>query len=404
MTDLMGAIVGLFLLTSILYLGVYLWYAFALSKVFPRLGAEGWKAWVPILNEAELLARGGVPAWSVVYYFIPVLQFYGLYLKVIALSRINAQFGYGAGMTVLGLLLSPVWASVLAWGAPRTAPAFDERVASMLPAAGVATGPLASPDLPTFVTHEEFAAVDEPEDIVDASAAPTVIHNPWAPTSPADAPTPEVAIPAAIVPPVASVPEAVRAVAAPPTAIPADAPPAAVVEPVLSAPPIAVEMPSEPEPVVELAPAPEPEPELSPEPTPPVAVDEEEDGEDEYASTVVVDRRPEVRWALLLDDGRSFPLVAEKVEVGRKPEGTDPTTQYLPISDTTRTLSKTHARLELSDGQWSVVDLNSTNGVVTIGEGEVENLLAAGGTVTIPDRFILGKVGMRVMFEEGAIS
>ena len=60
-------------------LAVYVWYALALSRLFPRIDGEGWKGWVPVLNEAEILARGGVPAWSVVFYFIPIVQLYGIY-------------------------------------------------------------------------------------------------------------------------------------------------------------------------------------------------------------------------------------------------------------------------------------------------------------------------------------
>ena len=74
-------IVGLGLLVG---LAVYVWYALALSRLFPRIDGEGWKGWVPVLNEAEILARGGVPAWSVVFYFIPLVQLYGIYLKVVA--------------------------------------------------------------------------------------------------------------------------------------------------------------------------------------------------------------------------------------------------------------------------------------------------------------------------------
>jgi hypothetical protein len=411
---------------------------------------------VPSLNEAELLARGGVPAWSVVYYFIPIVQFYGLYLRFVALSRINAQFGYGTGMSVLGLLMSPVWASVLAWGKARTAPVLDERVAAMVPSSG--TGPLAEDsDLPTFTTSAEPVAEEPaaPAPAAATGAEPAVIHNPWAPTSPLDAPTPTVAIPAAIVPPSPSAATVVPAVAAPPAAMPASAPPAPPVVSNLAAPPPApaaaepapvsqfpafapapdpvevpaperiepVEIPAEPAPEriepVEIpapepveVPAPDPEPVAPPAPaeTPPPAAPVEaeveaevEDDEDEYASTVVVDRRPNVRWALLLDDGRSFPLTAESVELGRKPEGSAPGVQYLPIPDTTRTLSKTHARLTVADGLWTVTDLNSTNGVLSVA-GDVETLLPAGSSTPVPERFILGKVGMRVVFEEGATS
>ncbi|PRB17300.1 DUF5684 domain-containing protein [Microbacterium sp. MYb62] len=131
---------GLGLLIGI---AIYVWYAFALSRLFPRIDGEGWKGWVPVLNEAEILARGGVPAWSVVFYFIPLVQIYGLYLKVVATHRINKRFGHGAGMTVLAILLPPVWATVLAWGA---APYPEgERLAALQPGPRRSASPAAAP-------------------------------------------------------------------------------------------------------------------------------------------------------------------------------------------------------------------------------------------------------------------
>ncbi|MBP5803024.1 FHA domain-containing protein [Microbacterium maritypicum] len=131
---------GLGLLIGI---AVYVWYAIALSRLFPRIDGEGWKGWVPVLNEAEILARGGVPAWSVVFYFIPLVQLYGLYLKIVATHRINKRFGRGAGMTVLAILLPPVWATVLAWGA---APYPEgDRLAALQPGPRRSAPPAAAP-------------------------------------------------------------------------------------------------------------------------------------------------------------------------------------------------------------------------------------------------------------------
>ncbi|MFF1540374.1 DUF5684 domain-containing protein [Microbacterium sp. NPDC058269] len=131
---------GLGLLIGI---AVYVWYAFALSRLFPRIDGEGWKGWVPVLNEAEILARGGIPAWSVVFYFIPLVQLYGLYLKIVATHRINKRFGRGAGMTVLAILLPPVWATVLAWGA---APYPEgDRLAALQPGPRRSAPPAAAP-------------------------------------------------------------------------------------------------------------------------------------------------------------------------------------------------------------------------------------------------------------------
>ena len=103
---IMAALLGIVVLTFVVGGGYYVWYGLVLARLFPKLGGEGWKGWVPILNEAEILARGGVPAWSVVFYFIPVLQLYGLYLKAMAVQRINLQFGRGVGLAILGMSLT----------------------------------------------------------------------------------------------------------------------------------------------------------------------------------------------------------------------------------------------------------------------------------------------------------
>ena len=116
--DLVAASAVVTGVTALIGLGVYVWYAFALSKLFPKLEQDGWKGWVPVLNEATILQIGGRPAWNVVFYFIPIVQLYGLYLKVLATHDINKRFGRGAGFTVLAILLPPVWATLLAWGAP----------------------------------------------------------------------------------------------------------------------------------------------------------------------------------------------------------------------------------------------------------------------------------------------
>ncbi|MRG58883.1 FHA domain-containing protein [Agromyces sp. CFH 90414] len=105
----------------VVWLALYLWTGFALSRLFARTGGEPWKAWVPVLNEAEVFARGGKPAYSLVYCLIPVVAIYGLVVRIAAVHRINERFGRGAGSTALGIVLPPVWMSVLAWG-PEPAP------------------------------------------------------------------------------------------------------------------------------------------------------------------------------------------------------------------------------------------------------------------------------------------
>ena len=263
LVTMLAIVGGLGLLIGI---AVYVWYALALSRLFPRIGGEGWKGWVPVLNEAEILARGGVPAWSVVFYFIPIVQLYGLYLKVVATHRINGRFGRGAGMTVLAILLPPVWATVLAWGA---APYPEgERLAALQPGPRRTTPPSASPardasgyTIPSLAPHT--AAPAEPPALVfpDYAAPPR-------PTQPSESPAAEGAAPAAAAPsvwgappqpPVAGAPVAPGAPAesfAPPTVAPPTFAP-----PTFAPPPADVTpAPASPAPAEHAAPAVPPQP------------------------------------------------------------------------------------------------------------------------------------------------
>ena len=421
--SLVGGVVG------VLY---YVWYALALSKLFVKLGAESWRGWVPVLNEMEILGRGGVPGWSVVYYFIPVVNLYGLYLKITAVHRINLQLGRGGGSTALAILLPPVWASILAWGATRPVAGVDDRrvegglAGGDAPSHPAATGPLAAPapvaapfapvasdasgyalpvvQPPPVVAGPAFSAPPPAPAPVEAAAggppappaarpAEGLIPNPWAQPAPAAAtPPPPPAAPGPPAPPTAG-PPAPPAPAAPPVASGYIVPP-----PSIGLPPTAASSASVP---TAAAPPTAVPPTAAPafEPTP-VVFAPDNGGDDDLDNTIVVDRRPVVPWRLRTDDGFVASLTATRIVLGRNPSSADPDVQAIAIPDSTKTLSKTHARLDLVDGAWSVTDLHSTNGVVVIGQDGVENLIDVDQTVPLQARFLLGKVGMAVSFEE----
>ncbi|MGX1793008.1 DUF5684 domain-containing protein [Microbacterium sp. NPDC055312] len=284
-TPLPIVVIGIALIVG---LGCYLWYAIALSKLFARLGEEGWKGWIPVLNEATILTLGGKPAWNAVLLFIPIVQLYGLYVKIVAVHRINRRFDRGAGLTVLAVLLPPAWATVLVVG-PLPYPEGDRL-------AGIRPGPLRKPaDAGSADSHEFLAppilppgsvappapayggggAVPgvsgapahasssvvpplapplEPASAAGAAApagrppapepvggsAPLIESVPWTSGQPgvtAPAPPPPAAAPGAPAPPAASIPPAAPAPAPAASApAPAPAPPAASVPPAAPAP------------------------------------------------------------------------------------------------------------------------------------------------------------------------
>ena len=117
-TELTASLVGM-LFTLLLFAGLYVWTALALSAVFRKSGVESWHAWVPLLNWAHVLQLGGFSPWFVLLSLVPVLNIAFVVVWVLALYRVNNAFGLGIGMTVLGVLLFPVWATVVGWGSAR---------------------------------------------------------------------------------------------------------------------------------------------------------------------------------------------------------------------------------------------------------------------------------------------
>jgi hypothetical protein len=89
-----------------------------------------------------------------------------------------------------------------------------------------------------------------------------------------------------------------------------------------------------------------------------------------FPTTPGAAQKPQAEWRLVLADGRAVPF-ARAVFVGRNPTRTPdrPGADLLPIDDPDRSLSKTHALLELDAGALFVHDLNSTNGVAIAAPG-----------------------------------
>jgi len=309
------------LAASALGVALWIWYAAALSRLFPRLGVEGWKGWAPVLNEAEILSQGGKPAWGVVFFFIPVVQLYGLYLKAVAAHRINKRFRHGGGFTLLAIVLPPLWATLLAGG--------RDPIADRSASAG--SGSSAS-GIRTRVTSPRAALARDASGYAIPAAAPAeaaVIDVVPGGSATASGEAPRGAEPGTHAPP----PQGAPAVA--PTSPPAPAPTA---------------------------------------------------------------RPSGERWALVLDDGSRLPLTAASIVLGRNPVASTGA-QALRIPDATRSLSKTHARLERDGSGWILTDLGSTNGVQAFARDGSVASLAPGVPTPVRGRILLGDVGMLIVLD-----
>ncbi|WP_458040747.1 MULTISPECIES: DUF5684 domain-containing protein [Bacteria] len=449
---------------------LYIWVALSLSAVFRKAGEASWQAWVPILNTVVLLRLGGLSGWLVLLLVVPVLGTCAFFVvAVIALQRINRSFGLGTGMTVLGALLFPVWASIIGWGsarwlsgnavasptrrrssaddgwqapeaptpAPPAAPAGGAALASVFGAHGPAGGPdvpprpapptidgypsvvpvpvgrggaplmpveiargsAPLPPVPTFRStmqttpaafagRTDTAATDVPvRGFLHGTSGPHGAPESRPSFSPEDIDDTEGSRPQAE-PPVSA-----RASNEPWAPAASGAVRSASFQPFLGSTELTYESSAEVS-AVQGAPtsgaprsartsvsAQHKRPEIP----------RNDEPDESFDETIVVARRRTV-WTLVPALGAPIPLTADVVIIGRRPhrEPEDGDVQLIAIQDETRTVSKTHARMELTPDGWMIVDLDSTNGVILIGQDGAEKDAAAGLPERLTPRFLLG--------------
>ncbi|HYP72755.1 MAG TPA: FHA domain-containing protein, partial [Microbacterium sp.] len=113
--------------------------------------------------------------------------------------------------------------------------------------------------------------------------------------------------------------------------------------------------------------------------------------EEEFDETILAFRR-RTTWTLTRPLGVPIKVAGDVLIIGRRPAADPdfPDAQLVPVADETRTMSKTHARLELHGGSWLVVDLDSTNGVILVREDGSEIEATPGVPERLVERFFLG--------------
>ncbi|KAA9153589.1 FHA domain-containing protein [Microbacterium lushaniae] len=120
--------------------------------------------------------------------------------------------------------------------------------------------------------------------------------------------------------------------------------------------------------------------------------------DDEPFDQTVIAKRRRTPWKLIPPSGAPLDISSDVVILGRKPapDPAYPDAQLVSIPDETRTVSKTHARLELRGETWYVTDLGSTNGVLfaTLMGTEVE--AQPGQELEAGERFFLGDAEVRL--------
>jgi hypothetical protein len=323
----------------------HVWYALALARVFAAHDTEPWRAWVPVLNEAELLRIGREDPVKAALLLVPLVNLYAIVLKAVAAARIGRAQERPAGLVALAVILPPLWATLLA--APRR-----QRPAVV----AAAPAPVAAP-------------------AVAAGVRPGVVAAPEAPVAAPLPPAPGPAAGAAAPPPVPLAP-------APPTGAPAAAPAPAV--------------PAGPQPQVVRAPAAEPGQPL----TRRRAAALRREGGDAVDDATAVVRAPS-GWEVLLPSGDAVAVTAPVVVLGRNPRPEDGA-QTVAVADTTRTVSKRHARLDWDGRSWTITDLDSTNGVSLTGPDGEDRMLTPGQPAAVTERFTLGDAPLILRRATGA--
>ena len=151
---------------SLVGIAFYVWYLWSLSRLFPRIGLPSSHGWIPVWNQWQLVQRGGLPGWLVLFGLVPGLSVVAFVVSVIAIHRLNVEHGKGGGFTVLGALLPPVWAMLLAsaieqngpaaaygYGAYGAAPAAPDHAYSLAPAPQGGYAP-AVPQTPVYAQQQ----------------------------------------------------------------------------------------------------------------------------------------------------------------------------------------------------------------------------------------------------------
>jgi hypothetical protein len=110
--------------------------------------------------------------------------------------------------------------------------------------------------------------------------------------------------------------------------------------------------------------------------------------------------KPIARWMLRTDDGVSSEITALVAVLGRNPASTHGgAIQLVALTDSSKTVSKIHARIALADNVWSVTDLNSTNGVHVIAPDGQNLRLVPGVPATLTESFRLGDMTLHLRRE-----
>lgn len=114
MDDAGSAFAGLFGALIGIAIGVVM--LAAMWRVYTKAGEPGWAAIIPIYNIIVLLKIIGRPAWWIVLYLIPIVNFV---IAIMVYDGLSKSFGKGTGFTIGLIFLGPIFLLILGFGSAR---------------------------------------------------------------------------------------------------------------------------------------------------------------------------------------------------------------------------------------------------------------------------------------------
>lgn len=95
----------------LIYLAVIVLFIASMWIIFAKAGEPGWAAIIPIYNIIVLLKIIGKPAWWVILFLIPLVNFVIGIIAMIQLAKVFGKgTGFGLGLIFLGFVFMPILA------------------------------------------------------------------------------------------------------------------------------------------------------------------------------------------------------------------------------------------------------------------------------------------------------
>lgn len=104
------AFLGIFIFISLLLaVGVYVFSAICLMRIFKKAGVPAWIAWVPFYNNWKLLEIGGQQGFWAVLAILPIVNIASAIFLYIACYHVGKKLGKGGEFVLWAIFLPVVW-------------------------------------------------------------------------------------------------------------------------------------------------------------------------------------------------------------------------------------------------------------------------------------------------------